>query len=573
MNPTDKSKDELINELIQLCRQIAETETTAALRQGSSSSRLQEVQCKRFVEQAPLGMVSCDLGGKIVTVNERFAEMFRLSSSGAANFLNLLAFPPFVQAGVTSDILRCLETGDPIVSEPMFARDEGEPFFARIHISRVRSPEGYPIGAQAILEDITQRKIAESELKAKSGLINNLLQASPAYFVAVDREGKTIMMNRAMLKAIGHDPDEVVGVPFVATFVPEDERAGVSEVFKKLVDEKQATVHRNRLIATGGEEVLCEWHGRPVVRSTGDLSFFFVFGIDITAHEAAKERLAHARDELEQRVKERTAELELANQELQAEIAERHRAEEALKKTEEKFRTIFEHSLDIILITNIETGHILAANQAVRTVLQHDPQALIGKHFSTLYPPYPESPVVDSPDDFRVQGAVFEAQEILHADGTVLYMDLTATVIPWESETALLITYRDVTDRESADKSLREAVAKYRRLMKNAPLGIAGCDSNGIITECNSRFAQALGLEPKAICVGTDLFSLKPLKKDGFTKALRACLESASECVQEIQTVNAAGDHPASRAYFSAVRGKDGDVIGAHILVESAVPV
>ena len=354
-------------------------------------------------------------GEKLVTVNERFAEMFRLSSSGAANFMNLLAFPPFVQAGVTSDILRCLESGDPIVSEPMFARDEGEPFFARIHISRVRSPEGYAIGAQAILEDITQRKIADSELREKSGLINNLLQASPAYFVAVDREGKTIMMNRAMLNAIGHDPDEVVGAPYVATFVPEDERADVSEVFKTLVDEKRATVHRNRLIARGGEEVLCEWHGRPVVRSTGELSFFFIFGIDITAHEAAKERLAQARDELEQRVKERTAELELANRELQAEIAERHSAEDALKKTEEKFRTIFERSLDIILVINTETGHIIAANRAVRTVLQHDPQALIGKHFSTLYPPYPESPVVDSPDDFRVRGAVFEAQEILHS--------------------------------------------------------------------------------------------------------------------------------------------------------------
>ena len=115
-------------------------------------------------------------------------------------------------------------------------------------------------------------------------------------------------------------------------------------------------------------------------------------------------------------------------------------------------------------------------------------------------------------------------------------------------------------------------MAKYRGLVENAPLGIAGCDPNGTITECNARFAQVLGFGPKAICVGTDLFSLKPLKKDGFTKALRDCLESASECVQEVQAVNAAEDQPALRAYFSTVRDKDGNVIGAHVLVESIAP-
>jgi PAS domain-containing protein len=149
---------------------------------------------------------------------------------------------------------------------------------------------------------------------------------------------------------------------------------------------------------------------------------------------------------------------------------------------------------------------------------------------------------------------------------------MTATVIPWDSETALLITYRDVTDRESANKSLRETQAKYRRLLEDAPWGIACCDVHGRVTECNERFASLLGLKADTVCVGTELFALKPLKQGGLTKALRSCLQSAAETFEQIAVPNGPDDGPTSTIYFSAVRGKEGDVIGAHILVKGPAP-
>jgi PAS domain-containing protein len=66
-------------------------------------------------------------------------------------------------------------------------------------------------------------------------------------------------------------------------------------------------------------------------------------------------------DELELRVQERTAELDKANQMLHAEILERKRTEKALQKSEERYRSLYENSLDGILLTRPD-GTILSAN-------------------------------------------------------------------------------------------------------------------------------------------------------------------------------------------------------------------
>ena len=64
--------------------------------------------------------------------------------------------------------------------------------------------------------------------------------------------------------------------------------------------------------------------------------------------------LKKAYEEVEQRVKERTEELTLANQQLYDEILERKKAEEAVHKSEEYFRNIFEHAAVGKSITEME---------------------------------------------------------------------------------------------------------------------------------------------------------------------------------------------------------------------------
>ncbi len=66
---------------------------------------------------------------------------------------------------------------------------------------------------------------------------------------------------------------------------------------------------------------------------------------DVTGKKRAEAELRQARDELEKRVEERTAELSRTNEKLRQEICERKKAEDALRQSEEEFRTLYEESV------------------------------------------------------------------------------------------------------------------------------------------------------------------------------------------------------------------------------------
>jgi PAS domain S-box-containing protein len=140
-------------------------------------------------------------------------------------------------------------------------------------------------------------------------------------------------------------------------------------------------------------------------------------------------------------------------------ITERKQAEEALRASEEQFRIVFRESLDVIMIIDGDTGQIRKVNPAVKRVLGFDESALLGKHFSVLIPPGARLTQEDFLAELRVHEAVFEALRFFRADGSTCSMDLTATVIPWDKGTAVLATFRDVTEREKRERELESIVA------------------------------------------------------------------------------------------------------------------
>ena len=116
-----------------------------------------------------------------------------------------------------------------------------------------------------------------------------------------------------------------------------------------------------------------------------------------------------------------------------------------------------------------ESGTILNINKAVKRILHYQSQDIVGKHYSILYPPEYEKPREDFLDEITVYGSVLEGGRLVKADGTLLPVELTATMIPWDSGEAILVTFRDMSDREQAQQSLRESEEKYRHLAELLP--------------------------------------------------------------------------------------------------------
>ncbi len=148
----------------------------------------------------------------------------------------------------------------------------------------------------------------------------------------------------------------------------------------------------------------------------------------------------------------------------QQEITERKQVEGALRESEEKLRVIFQQSMDVIIIIDGESGQILSVNRAIRRTLGYESAALVGKHFSVLFPPEPKLSKEELVKKLHTHGAVFESQEFLRADGSVCPIDLTATLIPWGTGKAILATFRDVTERKQAEEALRHYIERLRTL-------------------------------------------------------------------------------------------------------------
>jgi len=138
---------------------------------------------------------------------------------------------------------------------------------------------------------VLQRKQLEEELRQERDFTKTLIETSSAFFVAINAQGKTIMMNQAFLKALGYTLPEVLGADYLSTFVREADREALSEIFKQCVRLKQPILQENYVLTKEGQELLVEWRGSPIFNNSGKLDFFFGVGIDITERKQLEEEL------------------------------------------------------------------------------------------------------------------------------------------------------------------------------------------------------------------------------------------------------------------------------------------
>ena len=117
-----------------------------------------------------------------------------------------------------------------------------------------------------------------------------------------------------------------------------------------------------------------------------DLSYGIVALRTRAACQGAEEALRRAHDELERRVEERTAELSRANTLLTREVADRERAEAALRTSERLYRQLTEGILEAIVVAD-ERGRIKLFNPAAQRAFGYAEREVLGQPLSLLMPP------------------------------------------------------------------------------------------------------------------------------------------------------------------------------------------
>ena len=166
-------------------------------------------------------------------------------------------------------------------------------------------------------------------------------------------------------------------------------------------------------------------------------------------------------------MKKKSVKMHKNNAGAQDNVNRHEQTEEKLHREEQRFRALIEHSSDIIVILNLE-GTITYINPAVEQVLGFKPEERIGaKGFERLHPDDLES----LKDKFNTlvkdtNAPVLQSEmRLRHKDGSWRTFEaIGSNLVHNNVVEAVIVNYRDITERKQTEELLKQSEEKYRLL-------------------------------------------------------------------------------------------------------------
>ncbi len=180
-------------------------------------------------------------------------------------------------------------------------------------------------------------------------------------------------------------------------------------------------------------------------------------------------------------------------------ITERSKAEEALKKSEEKFYSLFENAGSPILLID-DTFQFVDCNQAAVKILgAESKEKLIPIHPSDVSPKYqPDGQLSSIKAEQMIKNGYKHGStkfEWVHnkIDGTPIFMDITLSVIPFENKNMLMVHWNDITARKLSEEALKESEERFKSIIELAADGILLGSPKGMIIGANQQICIITG--------------------------------------------------------------------------------
>jgi diguanylate cyclase (GGDEF)-like protein/PAS domain S-box-containing protein len=156
-----------------------------------------------------------------------------------------------------------------------------------------RGSEGTPLYTQGVLLDVTSLRTTEAELRREHDRAQRYLDVAGTALLAVDLDGRIVMLNRTGHEMLGHPNGSLTGLDFFATCVPEDERAERYERYRANLETTEPIAeYENRMVCRDGRLRIVRWY-TTVLREDGKAVGLLSSGTDVTETIEAHAQVAH----------------------------------------------------------------------------------------------------------------------------------------------------------------------------------------------------------------------------------------------------------------------------------------
>ena len=400
--------------------------------------------------------------GTIVVANDRTASFYGISRENIVGRSIYDLIPPDKVESARQKIRAVIETQRTVRLEGTL----GE---------RIFENSFYPVFDQAgkvrrvavYVRDITERKRLEEAVCQAEEKYRVIFENAIEGIFQINPHGRFIGANPALARIHGYDsPEDLMNLVTDSRHQlyvnPEDQ----SRLFRLLSEQGAVEGYEAEMLKKDGSRHWVRINVRSVRDSNGNTLYREGTMLDITA---------------------------------------RKRAEAQLQESEERYRTVIEHSNDGISI-NIGDRHEYVNKRFVEMFGYDSAEEVIGKPVTRTIHPDDRELVLDinrrrqtgepAPSRYEFKG--------IKKDGSIIYIEVSATSLFLRGTPVSLINLRDITKRKIAEEALRNERNRFQTLSDNAPFGIMVIDERGNFTYLNPRFTELFGYDLQDVPNGTE---------------------------------------------------------------------
>ena len=470
-------------------------------RAAERARRVLETRFRAMFEQFPLSVQIFAPDGRTLDVNRAWEALFRLPPEALEHF-NPLHDP---QLADVRDLLLRGFAGE-TVTIPAHPFDpsplDGEASRARwleVTVCPVRSPEGEVREVFVVHRDVTDRHVTEEALREREQQLREAQRIARLGSWRWDVDEDRFAWSDELYRIYGLEPQasEASFAAYLALVHPDD-RAMVRTHIARARETGEPFAFEERVVRPDGAVRVLQSSGEVTRDADGRVTRLVGVCLDITELKEAEAALGRARDELERRVEERTAELAQA---------------------EARFRAIVEASPVPFILSRVEDGVILYANERLEALIGAEPGSLTGRHTPDFYYDPADRPGILQ--TVREQGYVRDLElRIRRADGTPRWVSLTVQRLLFNGEPALATALVDITERREAAEALRQRTLELEAIFRALPDLYFRMAADGTILDYRAGRAFGLYVPPEAFLGRPVQEVLPPAVGDQLAEAL-----------------------------------------------------